>query len=91
MYYGCKIDKLNETIDQLVYKISNMEQHIVEFEIEKKMDKIVEKKVNEGIHELIEKEKQKLNMIVVNLSERTKANSDRNKRYTASRMETKKT
>ena len=35
MYYGQKIDKLTEAIDQLIHKISNMGQHMDEFEIEK--------------------------------------------------------
>ena len=46
-----------------------MEQHINKFEIEKKIDKIVEQKVHEVIDELTEREKCKLNMIVVNLPE----------------------
>ena len=64
-----KIDKLTEKIDQLVHKISNMEQHINEFDIEKEIDEIVEKKVNEATEELTEKYKRKLNTIVVNLPE----------------------
>ena len=43
MYYGKKIDKITETKDLRDYEISNMEQHIDEFEIEKKIEKIVEK------------------------------------------------
>ena len=69
----CTIANILTKLNQLI-SLFTMEQHINEYEVKKRIEKIVEKKVNEAIDELTVIEKQKLNIIVVNLPETPEAN-----------------